>query len=207
MSTDSQQVGGFALPEGARKNRHTLKCVITTLVILAMSACSNDEPRQKVEQRPEKPPQAIVVQIPAAQLPLPVVQPQYITPPQPRPQPVETDSSNPWAVKTQPERYGQYRTQQWGQPEPPRPQYTQPATGSRYRPLDPVPAAQPRAPVAQQAVPLYRPVAPYDRLSGSSFGTPAYPPYGGRGYPGYYPAAPGGAYAPAWPGMGWPGYW
>ena len=205
MSTDSQQVDGVALPEGARISHNALKSAITALVILTVSACSDEEPQQQIEQRQEKSPQAIVVQIPAAQMPYPVAQPGYMAPQRPRPEPVETDSGNPWAVKSQPGSYGQYRTRQWGQPQPPEPQYTQPDTGSRYRPLHPEPESRPVAPAVRQQVPVYQPVAPYDRLYGSSFGPPSYPGYGGGAYPGYYPM-PGGMYVPPWPGMGWPGY-
>jgi len=207
MSTDSRQVAGITLPVGQRQCSNVLKGVLPTLVLLMMSACSDEPAQQQSEQRPDKPPQAIVVQIPVAQLPPQVVQPQYLAPPQQQGRAVETDSSNPWAVRSQPKHTGQYRTQQWGQPQPPQPQYTQPATGSRYRPLETEqPAERSRVPAVQQPVPVYRPVAPYDRLSGSSFGTPAYPAYGRGVYPGYYPG-PGGVYAPPWPGMGWPGYW
>jgi len=148
----------------------------------------------------------------------------YVLPPVPQQKIPEPANSNPWAVRTRPRDSGQYSSQQWGQPQPRQPQYVQPqqhlrqpSPGPQYRPLEPEQAAAaPRAPVVQQPVQGYRPMAPYDRLSGSSFGTPAYP-YGGGGYqgnPGYYGSGaygmPGGGYAPYWPGgsgMGLPGYW
>jgi hypothetical protein len=148
--------------------------------------------------------------------------PQYAAPPQPgygyapapvqQPQAPAPADNNPWAVQKQPPGgYGQYRSQQWGQPQPRQPQYVQPSTGLQYRPLEPESTA-PQAPAVQQSTPGYQPVAPYDRITGSSFNRPY--PYGGA-YPGYYGQGmygmPGGGYAPGWPGavpgMGWPGYW
>jgi hypothetical protein len=154
----------------------------------------------------------------------PVQQPGYgYAPQQPVQQPRAPlgDGGNPWAVQSQPYSYGQSGYQQWGQQQLQRPQpqqqyYAPPPVGSQYRPLESEQVQQ--APQPQPAPPVqgYYPAAPYDRLSGSSFGTPAYS-YGGAyggAYPGYYGTgvygAPGGVYSPGWgtvPGLGWPGVW
>jgi hypothetical protein len=144
-------------------------------------------------------------------------------PVQQQPQAPVGAGGNPWAVQqSQPSSYGQPAYQQWGQQQPQRPQqqqqyYAPPPVGSRYRPLESENVQQ-AAPQPQPAPPVqsYYPAAPYDRLSGSSFGTPAYP-YGGAyggAYPGYYGpgvyGAPGGVYSPGWgsiPGLGWPAVW
>ena len=117
------------------------------------------------------------------------VQPQYVQPQYVQPQYVQPQYVQP-----------QYGQPQYGQPQYGQPQYGQP----QYRPLEPETAVEtPRAPAVQQPVQSYQPVAPYNRLSGSSFGTPGYP-YGGGAYPGSYGSglygAPAGIYAPAWPG-------
>lgn len=188
-------------------------CVLAVLVMLMVIGCSNDKPKQKIDRQAVPPRQTIIVQIPASQWPS---QRQPVTPSQVQhPWPAVSDRSNPWAVPTQPRSHEQHRSRQWGQPQPERPQYVQPSSGSRYRPLEP--QATGRAPAVLDSRQTYRPVAPYDRLSGSSFGAPAYP-YAGT-YPGYYGAGvyamPGPVYAPGWPGAspgagppgGWPGYW
>jgi hypothetical protein len=135
----------------------------------------------------------------------------YAPPVQQQPQAPVPAENNPWAVRSQPRSYGQYRSQDWGQPQPRQPQYMQPSTSSQYRPLESesTPSTT-RAPVVQQPAQVYRPMAPYDRLSGSSFGAPGYP-YSGA-YPGYYGSGVygvpgGGVYGPVMPGYGWPGYW
>jgi hypothetical protein len=130
-----------------------------------------------------------------------------------QPAPPAAPSSNPWSTRTQSQNYGSYQPQHWGEPNRSRPQsYTQsPAASTQYRPLEQPQAVAPApAPARPAPQPQYYPVAPYDSLSGSSFGTPAYP-YGGV-YPGQYGAGmygvPGGVYAPGGvPGIGWPGYY
>lgn len=240
MSTDAQLVPSSPLPVGFWKShRAMIGGVLAILIMLMMSACSDDEAEQHVDSEDDKQPQGDVVQRPVSKLPVQQMSQQYSEPPRlgyvyvlpPVQQPTipEPADGNPWAVQTPPRDYGQYRSQQWGQqPQPRQPQYVQPryvqpqqqqrqpSSGWQYRPLEPeqaVAAPQVQAPaVHQQPVQSYRPMAPYDRLSGSSFGAPGYP-YGGA-YPGYYGpgtyGAPGGGYAPHWPGasgMGRPGYW
>ncbi len=231
MSSDSQQTTRAPAPAGFWKVRHAVigLGVLAAVILLMVRGCGDEEPEQQANSGTDKPRQAIVVQIPASQWPAPqqalqqppappqpgygYVQPQVVAP---QPQAPVSNGSNPWAVPTRPRSsYGQYGTQQqWGQPQRRQPQYAQPSTGSQYRPLEPETTTQaPSAPAVQQPVPVYRPMAPYDRLSGSSFGTPGYP-YGGA-YPGYYGqgvyGAPGGVYGPGWPGVtpgiGYPGYW
>ena len=237
MSIDAQLVASSPSPVGFWKSHHAMiGGVLAILVLLMMSACSDDEAEQHVDNQVDKQPQADIVQTPASKLPVQQMYQQYsepprlgyvyVLPPAPQQKIPEPANSNPWAVQTRPRNYGQSSFRQWDQPQARQPQYVQPqqhrqpSPGSQYRPLEPEQAtAAPRAPVAQQPAPGYRPVAPYDRISGSSFGTPAYP-YGGGGYPGYpgyqgyYGSGvygmPGGGYAPHWPagsGMGWPGYW
>lgn len=178
--------------------------VLAVLVVLMMNGCSDDEPERHTDRQADTPRQTIVVQIPASQWPPQQVQQPVAPLPVQQPRPPAADGNNPWAVPRRPRSNGQHRFRQWGQPRPERPQYVQPSAGSRYRPLEPQQERPARAPVARQPVQPYRPVAPYDRLSGSSFGTPAYP-YGSA-YPGYYGqggyALPGNVYGP-----GWPGYW
>ncbi len=137
----------------------------------------------------------------------PQVAPQVLQPSQPA-----VPSSNPWSTRTQPQSYGNYQSQHWGQSQRNRQQsyVQQPGTSQQYRPLEQPQAAAPAArPVAPQPQVVY-PAAPYDSLSGSSFGNRVYP-YGGA-YPGQYGAGaygvPGGIYAPGVaPGLGWPGYY
>lgn len=129
-------------------------------------------------------------------------------------QPPPVDSGNPWAVQT-PGSYRQPNGAQWGRPQQqPAQQYVPvPSTMPQYRPLDEnggtrVERRPPPPPPAQ----TYRPAAPYDRLSGSSFGEGSQTPYGA--YPGYYgsgayatPAVPYPGYPGVYPGAGWPGAW
>lgn len=224
MSTDSQQPASRPAPAGFWKPRHAVIGLgaLAVLVMLMMRACGDDEPQRHSDQA-DKPRQAIIVQIPASQWPAqqppppqPTAPPQtgYGYAPAQRPQPPVSTEGNPWAVQTRPQNYERYRSEQWGQPQPKPPRYVQPSTGAQYRPLEQESTARaPQAPVVQQPIQGYRPIAPYDRLSGSSFGPPSYP-YGGA-YPGYYApgmygAPGGGAYTPGWPGVGpgigWPGY-
>jgi len=213
MTTNSsQQTTGTPAPEGFWKIRHAVIGLgaLTVVVLLLMRACGDDESEIHADRQADKPRQAIVVQIPASQWPAPPApQPPSAPPPAQRPQAaVPPANSNPWAVQTRPRSYGNAGYQQWGRTPLRQPDYVQPSQGLQYRPLESESAAgatrQPQAPVVQQPVPGYRPMAPYDRLSGSSFGTPSYP-YGGA-YPGYYGpgmyGVPGGGYAPVWPG-----YW
>lgn len=219
-------------PAGFWKLHHlVIGLVVLVVLVMMMRACGSDdeEPAMKSSDDSEQQPrQAIVVQIPASQLPqqptlnpgadlrsrrqgygyAPQVAPQVV-PPAPPPAP----STNPWSTRqrTHSQSYGSSQGQAWGQPQRNRPQsYTQtPATGSQYRPLDQPQAVAP-APRPAPRTQTYYPVAPYDSLSGSSFGTQPYP-YGGV-YPGQYGAGaygvPGGVYAPgAAPGLGWPGYY
>jgi hypothetical protein len=205
---------------------------VVLLVVLMLRACGSDEEKQQARHDDNMPRQAIVVQIPSSQWP---AQPAPVQPPAPQqpgygyipqpmaqpPQPSVADGSNPWAVQQAPRGYdyGQSGNAQWGQPQPqraPQYQYVPPPVSSRYRPLgeDNSTRIEPRP--APPPVQNYRPAAPYDRLSGSSFGEgqPGYPYYGGA-YPGYYgqgaygvPASP---YVPVYPGVvpgaGWPGVW
>jgi len=204
MSTDLHQMASLWRPAGLWKSDKTSGGVLAALVMLMLNACSDGEPEIYVERQVDRQPQTIVVRIPAAQVPVQSAPPQYIVPRVQQSFAPAPDDSNPWAVRTGPQNYGQYRSQQWGPPEPRRPQYMQPSTGSQYRPLDTESkAGTSRAPVAQQPMQGYWPLAPYDRLSGSSFGASGYP-YGGA-YPGYY-GDPGRVYAPGWPATGWPGY-
>lgn len=204
MHTGSQKATESSPPTRLGTFRHAVRNgMLSAPIMLTLGACSDDRAEQHANGRAEQARQTIVVQVPAATWPQPPT-PQYITPPLQRQAPVSA-SGNPWAVQTQPREYGQYRSQQWGQPQPRQPRYVQPPAGPQYRPLEPEPTAgTPQAPVAPQPIQGYRTVAPYDRLSGSSFGTPSYP-YGGA-YPGYYGpgpyGAPGAVYVPRWPG-----YW
>jgi hypothetical protein len=200
---------------------------VVVVVVLMMRACDGDGDANEDKRHSnadDMPRQAIVVQIPAAQWPQPAaqLQPQvqqqlpgaYGAPPPVQP---HTGRDNPWAVRQQPTYAAgaQSGQQQWGRVPPSMPQQYEPSVAAQYRPLQneqqkqlvPQPAPQLAPPVQG-----YWPTAPYDRLSGSSFGTPAYP-YGA--YPGYY-GAPGiygapGVYNPGWPvtvpGGMWPGHW
>jgi hypothetical protein len=226
-------------PAGFWKVRHLVigLAAVVVIVMLMLRACGSEDTGQKEEQAAAKkdmPRQGVVVQIPATQWPsqqVPMqVQPQapqqpgygYIAPPpQPlQPQAPVAEGSNPWSVQTpRSYDYRQSGTPQWGRTQQqPAPQYyvAPPSAGARYRPLEEDSSARtappPVAPQPQPQVQGYRPVAPYDRLSGSSFGDgsqQAYP-YGGA-YPGYYgPGAygvPVSPYAPIYPGVGWPGVW
>lgn len=145
-------------------------------------------------------------------------QAQSVPPPAPPP-----DTGNPWAMQPQPQSYGSRQQSQpwgdgqtvWGGPQLNRPQYAQPPGQSQFRPLEePATAVTPQPQVAAPA-PVYRPSAPYDRRTGSSFGPPVYPYGYSGGAPGYYGApgvysAPGGI-APGWPsgypGTAYPGLW
>lgn len=218
-------------PAGFWKLHHlVIGLVVLVVLVMMMRGCGSDEDESEAVSsvKNEQPRQAIVVQVPSSQLaPQQSVDPradlrsqqQYGYAPQVAPQvlqpaPPAAPSSNPWSTRTQP-GYGSPQPQQWGQPQRRQPQsYTQqPAASSQYRPLEqpqvvaPAPVPVPVRPAPQ---PQYYPVAPYDSLSGSSFGTPVYP-YGG-GYPGQYApgmyGVPGGVYAPGGvPGIGWPGYY
>lgn len=194
------------------------------------SAGEQEQPRQAIavqvpatqlpSQQPVVPPAGLRSQQPgygyapqqyAPQGYAPQVAPQVLQPSQPA-----APSSNPWSTRTQPHSYGSYQSQHWGQPQRNRQQsyVQQPVTSQQYRPLEqpqaaapaPAPAARPVAPQPQ----VYYPAAPYDSLSGSSFGNRVYP-YGGA-YPGQYGTGaygvPGGVYTPGVvPGLGWPGYY
>lgn len=221
-------------PAGFWKIRHLaiVLGVLVLLVMLMLRGCGSDDAGEEIAGKEGMPRQAIVVQIPASQWPpvqqqvpvqpAPPQQPGYGYMPQQavQPQAPVADGGNPWAVQA-PRSY-EYRpsagAQQWGQTQQrPSPQYVPPAAGARYRPLEEDnnstrAAPRPAAPPVQG----YRPPAPYDRLSGSSFGESgqAYPyPYGGA-YPGsYYGYGVPGAtnpYMPGYPvvpGAGWPGVW
>ena len=140
--------------------------------------------------------------------------------PQQQPQLPAADRGNPWAVQQPAYSYGSQpvpQRRQWGQARRPPPvDYSQPSAGSQYRPLDEKPhTAQKRRATPPPAT--GQPTAPYDRLSGSSFGdnTTSYPHAGSS--PGYYGGTPYGvpAYGGGWPaggglgypGAGWPGHW
>ena len=218
-------------PAGFWKLHHlVIGLVVLVVLVMMMRGCGSDEDESEAVSSVEKeqPRQAIVVQIPASQLPpqqsvdpradlrsqqqygyAPQVAPQVLQPATPA-----APSSNPWSTRTSPQSYGSPQPRHWDQPQRSQPQsYTQrPAASPQYRPLEQpqvaAPAPVPVRPAPQQR--LYYPAAPYDSLSGSSFGTPAYP-YGGA-YPGQYGAGaygvPGGVYAPGGvPGIGWPGYY
>jgi hypothetical protein len=172
-------------------------------------------PQQAYPQAPVYPPQqpqyGYSAQQPYAQ------QPQYGYPVQQPPvqsQPAyRVDPENPWAVRRQQPLYGgasqyaQPQTPRWGQPAQQRPVYPQPGV-SRFRPLDENQSTAPRqsAPATGSTVP--RAVAPYDRLSGSSYGAntnaqATWPP--GGSYPGYYGTMPYGGVPGGYPGSVYPG--
>jgi hypothetical protein len=128
-----------------------------------------------------------------------------------------TDPGNPWAVQQPAYSYGAQQTQQWGQTRRQPPVYSQSPGSGQYRPLDEKPhtAQQRRRSAAPTAATGWPSAAPYDRLSGSSFGgaggtypyTGSYPGYyGGTSYgaPAYGGGWPGGGLG--YPGAGWPGY-
>ncbi len=194
-------------PAGFWKLHHlVIGLVVLVVLVMMMRGCGSDEDESEAVSsvENEQPRQAIVVQIPASQLPpqqsvdprtdlrsqqqhygyAPQVAPQVL-----QPAPPAAPSSNPWSTRTHPQSYGSAQPQHWGQPQRSRPQtYAQPpAASSQYRPLEQPQVAAP-APVPVRPAPQtqYYPVAPYDSLSGSSFGAPAYP-YGGA-YPGQYGA-------------------
>lgn len=206
-------------PAGFWKLHHVvIGLVVLVVMVMLVRACGSDEPEaQSSVDDTEQPRQAIVVQIPTSQLPLQqsvnppagLQSPQqgygYAPPAAPAPPPAA--SSNPWSTRAQPHSYGSHQSQQWGQTQQSRPQsYSRlPGSGAQYRPLEQPQTVVPVRPAPQPQV--YYPAAPYDSLTGSSFGTPVYP-YGGGAYPGYYGqpgmyGMPGGVYGP---GMGWPGY-
>lgn len=208
MPTDSQKAAGLSAPSRfGTLNRALHVGVISVAIMLMLSACSDDRPASHGENQAGKPGQGIMLQSAAGRAQQPL-SPQYVAPaPPPQPPAAAPAKANPWAVQTQPREYRQYRSRQWGQAQPPQPQYVQPPSGPQYRPLEPQTSAPTRrAPVIEQPRQGYRPVAPYDRLSGSSFGTPGYySPYGGASAGYYQPwvyIAPGPMYAPQWPG-----YW
>jgi len=212
---------------------HHLVIGLAVLIVLVMMVrgCSGDDEESGAtssDDSEQQPRQAIVVQIPASQLP----QQQSLSPgadlrsqqrgygyapqvaPQVVPAPPPPASSNPWSTRSHSQSYGSQQSQTWGQPQRNRSQsYTQvPGASSQYRPLEEPQAAPAPVPVPRPAPQpqTYYPVAPYDSLSGSSFGTQPYP-YRGV-YPGQYGGGvygvPGGVYAPgAVPGIGWPGYY
>ncbi len=187
--------------------------VLAVLVMLVLSGCSDDKPKQQVDHQAPAPPRTIVVQIPASQWPSRQTQSPVTPPPVQQAWPATTDGSNPWAVPARPRSHGQdqHSVRSWGQPRPELPpQYVQPPPANRYRPLEPQASGNA---ADRQPTPRYRPVAPYDRLSGSSFDSNRQTPLYGGAYPGYYGASPyampGPVYGPGWPGPpgGWPGYW
>lgn len=205
-------------PAGFWKLHHVvIGLVVVAVVVMMMRACGSDEPEAQVSVEIEQPREAIVVQIPASQLPLqqsvsppaglqtPQQGYRYAPPAAPAAPPVTT-SSNPWSTRARPRSYGSYQSQQWGQTQQSRPQsYSQlPGSGAQYRPIEQPQIVAPVRPAPQPQ--MYYPAAPYDSLTGSSFGNRVYP-YGGGAYPGHYAPGtygmPGGIYAP---GMGWPGY-
>jgi len=213
-------------PAGFWKPRHALiGAGVLLLLVMGVRSCGDDadEDRAVKDVADDAPRQAIVVQIPAANWPpqgLPAAPPSYQAPVYAQPQaPVQqarpampgSDPGNPWAV---PQASGNATTQrpaaQWGQPQRPQPAYVQPPGSARYRPLEDSSRAAPQ-PAAPAPAPVQRwPAAPYDRLSGSSFGNTAggYP-YPGGGWPGYYGAtpygAPPGVYGGGWPAPVYPG--
>jgi len=220
--TTSQQQGFWKLHHAA------IGLGVLLVLIFAVRSCggdADDETVVKSESGEQIPRQAIVVQIPASQWPAQAVpggQQPYQAPVYVQPQPAlpTADPGNPWAVQKQPAyNYGnqsaprQSQAPGWGQQQPQRPQYAQPPGTGQYRPLQEKPRAarESRSVPAVPTVPApVWPAAPYDRLSGSSFGANGANPYGGA-YPGYYGAAPYGSpggYGGRWPGSygyGYPG--
>lgn len=215
--TTGQQQGFWKLHHAA------IGLGVLLVLIFAVRSCggdADDETVVKSESGEQTPRQAIVVQIPAAQWPAQVAPggQQFYQPPVSQPQPAApvADPGNPWAVRQQPAfNYGnrnaprQSQVQGWGRQQPQRPQYSQPPGTSQYRPLDEQPrkARETRSVVPTVPAPVW-PAAPYDRLSGSSFGANGANPYAGA-YPGYYGAAPyagPGGYGARWPGAGAYGY-
>jgi hypothetical protein len=230
--TTGQQQGFWKLHHAA------IGLGVLLVLIFAVRSCggdADDETVVKSESGEQAPRQAIVVQIPAAQWPAqatpgaqqsyqpPVyVQPQLYV--QPQPAAPTADPGNPWAVQRQPApNYGnqsasrQSQAPAWGRQQPQQPQYSQPPGTGQYRPLE----EKPRAARESRSVPVVpvpvRPVAPYDRRSGSSFGANGANPYAGA-YPGYYGAAPyvgpggygarpPGGYGYGYPGTVGPGAW
>ncbi|GEM_PF-2071061 len=211
-------------PQGFWKPRHAVSGLgVILLLVLAVRSCGGDEDETTAKSKAgeDTPRQAIVVQIPASQWPVPPApRGQALSQPpvygQPQPAAPTVDPENPWAVQRRPAYgYGNRNVQQpsqstgWGQQRLQRPQYSQPPGTGQYRPLDDqADRARQNRTVAPAPAPV-RPVAPYDRLSGSSFGSGGVNPYAGA-YPGYYGAAPymgPGAYG-GWPGgygYGYPG--
>ncbi len=138
-------------------------------------------------------------------------QPAYGYPAQPlqqQPQMPAADPGNPWAVQQQPGS-GRATQPQWGRSQREPSLYYQPSGSGQYRPLD----EKPHTPQQKPSVAASRPMAPYDRRAGSSFGESdgTYP--SGGAYPGYYGTAPYGGVSPygGWTGGpgGYPGvgYW
>lgn len=221
------QTNSSTSPAGFWKPRHALigLLVLAGVFMLMLRACGDDPQQERVGDSEAVPRQAIVVQIPASQWPgaaqqLPQQGYRYAPQPLPAapPAPAAGDSGNPWAVpKAQPHSYSAQGGSQWGQSQPARPQQRQYAPPTpQYRPLEESGSAgqgsRRQAPAPLPPVQGYRPMAPYDRRAGSSFGNQGYP----YGYPGYYAAPgayppPGGGYAPGWPqaypGMAYPGGW
>jgi len=215
--TTSQQQGFWKLRHAA------IGLGVLVLVIFAVRSCGGDADNETVvksESGEKIPRHAIAVRIPATQSPARVAPggqqsyqpPVYVQPPPGLP---ATDPDNPWAVQQQPAyNYGkqnaprQSKMPGWGQRQPQRPLYSQPPGTGRYRPLEEKQrTARERRRVPVAPAPVW-PVAPYDRLSGSSFGANGASPYAGT-YPGYYGAAPyvgPGGYGDRWPGTyGYPG--
>jgi len=217
--TTSQQQGFWKLHHAA------IGLGVLLVLVFAVRSCggdADDETVVKSESGEQIPRQAIVVQIPASQWPAQAVPggQQFYQPPvyvQPQPALPTADPDNPWAVQKQPAyNYGnqsaprQSQAPGWGQQQPQRPQYAQPPGTGQYRPLEEKPrTARESRSVPAVPAPVW-PAAPYDRISGSSFGANGANPYGGA-YPGYYGAAPYGSpggYGGRWPGSygyGYPG--
>ena len=213
---------------------------ILLLMVFVVRSCGGESEDERADAGVDDaiPRQAIVVEIPAAQWQgqrAPVVQPTYppapaypaqqpqygypAQPPVPQQPVYQVDPGNPWAVQRRQPAYGagaqpmQQQAPRWGQPSRQGPAYAQPGI-SQFRPLDDGRSATQQRATTPPAAP--RSAAPYDRLSGSSYGAnsnaqgswpyagayPGYSPYGGA--PGGYPAVvPGTLY----PGAVYPGGW
>ena len=235
-SQTSSSGGGFW-----KLHHAAIGIAILLLMIFVVRSCGGESEDERIDAEVDDaiPRQTIVVEVPATQWqrqPAPVTQqaypppapvypaqqPQYRYPVQPPapPQPVyQVDPENPWAVRRRQPAYGggsqpmQQQAPRWGQPSRQGPAYPQPGI-SQFRPLDDNRSTAYEQRPATPAAP--RPAAPYDRLSGSSYGanrneqgswpyTGAYQGYSPYGVaPGGYPAVvPGTVY----PGGVYPGGW